>query len=268
MAKKSTPAVKGNTELVVRNHPGELIPTERFSILLDPSDMEVVTSNLSEESISEFDLPRIKVPAGGGTFWEVENIEGELESKAEISGVILSVGIRKSYWEDQGTTGSPPDCQSTNGTIGIGNPGGQCLSCPHSQFGTAINQDGTPGKGKRCRETRCILLLREGDFMPTLILAPPTSIGGYKKYVLGLRVHLYQAYTTLTLEKGKSDGGQDYSTIKFSYSGFMHDDVVGSLKEYGDSLKKAINGLVLDDRDDSPAPSAFDGPDNPGDYSA
>jgi hypothetical protein len=65
-----------------------------------------------------------------------------------------------------------------------------CDTCPYNQFGSALRQDGSPGKGKRCKEYRKIIFIpadTQPDDIPKAEMAymkiSPTSIKNWKKYV-------------------------------------------------------------------------------------
>jgi hypothetical protein len=46
-----------------------------------------------------------------------------------------------------------------------------CATCPQNEFGS-----GKEGRGKSCRNTIRILLLRENSLLPELLICPPTSV--------------------------------------------------------------------------------------------
>lgn len=277
MAKKATAKKKDSNLPAVSKGEGTLIPADSFKILSDPTAIEVIKNNLQGESISEFDLQRIKVPGGGAVSWEVEDITGEIDSVKEIRGILIYVGIRRGYWEDPNPSGSPPDCSSMDGHHGMGSPGGSCMACPLNQFGTSLKPDGSQGKGKRCRETRCVLVLREDDLLPMAIFTPPSSLKGFKQYLMKLRHKLFQVVTVMSLEKDKNTDGIAYSKIKFSFGGHLSDDVAGKLEGYGALLKEAMNSFEMDSRDFGVEPPEGDdgntvegsvsGSDNPDNYS-
>ena len=105
---------------------------------------EIIADNLGGEQITPFDLDRVTVPAGGALSWEVPTLDGE-ESVKEIEGIVIYWRTARAYWEqglDESGGGSPPDCSSDDGQIGIGTiaatvQGGQCSACPMNQFGSA-----------------------------------------------------------------------------------------------------------------------------------
>jgi len=75
-----------------------------------------------------------------------------------------------------------PTCYSADGLTpdeGCDDPQNEiCTGCPHNAFGTGINADGTPGKGKRCGDSKKLFVVApdglEGDIYEMSI--PPTSL--------------------------------------------------------------------------------------------
>jgi hypothetical protein len=68
-----------------------------------------------------------------------------------------------------------PDCFSSNGIAPDGGEHklpGPCAACPNNKFGS--NEDGT---GKACANTLRMYILLQGDILPTLLSAPPSSMG-------------------------------------------------------------------------------------------
>lgn len=229
---------------------GELIDVSDWSLVSDPDCLEAVTYNLKGETLSEFDLDRIRVPAAGGIFFEVPVLgQAEPESEKTIRGILLSVSPRKAYWKNPEVSGSPPDCSSSDGINGSGtiwttqkNPSGvrSCEGCPFNQFGSAVKQDGSQGRGKRCRESRVMLMLRESDRLPVAIVAPSASIKNVRKYLLSLPVHMFSAVTEVSLEKDKSTDGTPYSKINLRYVGHIGSELAKEVRKYADAVKNAI----------------------------
>lgn len=240
MAKKATEKTTAIATATAANK-GELISAENYALISDVEALEAMIYNLQGETISEFDLDRVKVPAGGATVFQVPTLEG-IENAETIEGIILHIGQRRSYWSDSNPTGSPPDCYSIDGLRGIGNPGGDCASCPFNQFGSAIDGAGKQRKGKRCREMRLMLIIRPEDRLPMVVMAPPTSIKGLKQWLLKLPVFMFQAVVRLSLERDKNNDGIAYSKIVPSYVGRISMSHAKALQAYAETLKKVISG--------------------------
>src|SRR3954451_3844484 len=85
---------------------------------------EFIASNLAAgEEVDEFSLPRVKIPAGGSTTWEVPTLTGTQPMKA-LEGAVVHFKLTGAYGPDKEASGTPPQCRSHNAIIGIGNPGG------------------------------------------------------------------------------------------------------------------------------------------------
>lgn len=205
---------------------------------------EVVSVNLGgnpDEKIREFDLTRVKVPSGGGTNFNV--IVGEEDSPArEVVGIIVAHQSRRMYWEKSGGSSTPPDCWSPDAITGIGKgaamPGvlGKCAKCPFAQFGSAI-KDGKPQRGQACAEKRALFILEKDSILPTLLMLPPTSLGTWKKYLIGLigkRVPIYGVVTKITLTKEKNSGGTEYAECRFSCEGKLDEAEAAAMKKFSD----------------------------------
>lgn len=206
--------------------------------ILDPSqDVKgLVAANLNGESISPFDLTRLKVPAGGGTAWDVPTLGGSEMQKA-IEGVVIHVGRRRAYWESQDPSGDPPDCSSTNGVDGRGNPGGFCDLCPLNEFGSA---KGNSGRGKACKESRLLFVMRATDRIPIVVSAPPGSLKAIKQYALKLSNHGYPIFgvvTKLELVKTQNKDGIAFSQIKPSVAATLPPEAVQAVRVFAASLK-------------------------------
>lgn len=235
MAKAAT------TDLATRQPAGELAPLGYAISEVDPASIvEMLAENTGESSISEFDLDRVKVPAGGATTWAVPSLEGEEELKT-IEGVIVYQRTVRSFWAqrmEESGGGSPPDCSSADGLVGIGQPKlgdiehpdlangmtrytaqGEarteghfiCKACPLAAFGSGGN-----GRSQACKQSRLIFILRENSVLPLLIAAPPSSLRSIKQYMLrlsGAGVPFYGVVTGFTLQRAKNADNIQYSEI-------------------------------------------------------
>lgn len=220
---------------------GELISAENFALIADKEGLEALIYNLKDESLSEFDLDRVKVPSGGATVFQIPGLDG-ISNAESIEGIILHIGIRRAFWRDPNPSGKPPECFSTNGLVGIGDPGGDCGSCPFNQYGSALKADGSQGRGKRCRESRMLLLVRPEDRLPIVISAPPASIKGMKQWLMRLPVFMFQAVVRLSLEPEKSGDGIKFSKLVPEYVGRISLEEARALQRYAETLKKILQG--------------------------
>jgi len=179
----------------------------------------IIKANVGDAELGPGDLDRVKVPAGGGTTWEVPSVDGDRAVK-ELDGVICAWELPRSYWvESFGATGggTPPDCSSPDGIMGTGEPGGACTDCPLSQFESAVRDDGKPGKGQACQQKRMMAIVLQDSLIPIILSAPPTSLQNMKRYFLrlaGAAVPYYGVLTRFTLVKTSGKGVPDYSVIE------------------------------------------------------
>ena len=231
----------------------EIVKAEGFAIATQGEKVKVVLeANLGGDKISQFDLDKVTVPAGGGIAWEVPGLMGP-ESTPEIEGVIVGwKPVRSLYLTSfQDAPGTPPNCSSDDGLVGFGDPlekgieeRRDCATCPMNQWGSAID-----GNGKRCAERRLLFVLRKNDQIPIMVVVPPTSLKNAKSYFLRLtqnNVPYYGVITGLTLSKAKSKSGITYSQIEFKVKGILAEPDVEMFQSYAEFWNEVIKGIRFD----------------------
>lgn len=193
---------------------------------------DVVRDNLGGEAPGAFDLPRIRIPSGGGIAWTVPTLEGP-DAQKTISGVIIHWQTMRGYWKipfDQAGAGTPPDCSSNDGTVGRGEPGGDCATCPLNQFGSGKDNS------KACKEVRMLFVLRLGDILPVAVPLAPMSIKPCKDFFMGLasekRRPYYSVETTLGLEQAQNKNSIKYSKANFGYVRNLEPEEQAYINEY------------------------------------
>ena len=152
---------KKNTEIAVN---------EGFAAL---ANRDVLNEAMADDCQGlEFSFDRVKLPAGGGTAFEIPSAESdESEMAKDITGVIVYNHPAYAYYRDKYTGGNnPPDCGSFDGVTGIGNPGGNCQNCPYNKFGSG------EGQSKLCKNKRMLYILREGELFPITLSLPTGSL--------------------------------------------------------------------------------------------
>jgi len=206
------------------------IEGSKYAALRPESDVrEALLANLAPgESISANDLPRVKTPAGGGKMWGWTNAGNNDESAKSIDGILVYYGMRGTLWgTDEISKGVQPVLVSYDLTtaVRVGDDLGDldpdvletCRTgdrtydwtrLPQNQYGSGRN-----GIGKRCKESRLLAILREGEMWPLLVQAGVGSLKTVCPFVRRLSVPHYRAVVSLTLEKAESSGGIDYSQI-------------------------------------------------------
>lgn len=217
---------------------------EDYPILASAGEVaETIRQNLGGEQVTAADLTRIRVPAGGGLQFTVEGSE---ETFKAVEGIIVHITRRRAYWSDPNPSGLPPDCVSHDMLIGIGNPGGDCgdddhPKCPYNQFGSKARPDGKPGRGKACKETKLFFMVRSGQFLPEVIVIPPSSIKPTKHYQLKLGVPYWSVVTRLTLKKAQNKDNIGYAEVACEKVGTLEPAMAQQMRAYAQSLASVFD---------------------------
>jgi hypothetical protein len=178
----------------------------------------IIQDNLGGEQFDILSLNKIKVPTGGSKTWTIQTSKGEVDTPT-INGVLVYNKVIRVYYEKPFGDGAtlPPNCVSNDGMTGVGVPGGSCLSCPYSKFGSSPD-----GRKTACPTRRLMFFILEDSMLPSVLSVPPSGLKDAKKYLLNLSSEGKRAnsiVTQLTLKKLKSTGGIDYSAIEFKEVG-------------------------------------------------
>ena len=182
-----------------------------------PEVVSVQDDGLEEDMTDIFlTFERVTVPSGGSIIFEIEGDDPENpETTKELVGVIVDHHAFRTYWSNPYSgEKTPPDCYSNDGRVGIGNPGGDCATCPLNQFGTGVN-----GRGKACKNQRMVYILREGDPFPLQLTLPPTSLKNFNAYFNKLTRKgrkTYGVITKITLKKARNKDNIEYSEVQFA----------------------------------------------------
>lgn len=217
----------------------------RFAItssVQSASALEALRENLGGERLSEFDLDRVKVPAGGGTVWEVPSISGT-EATKEIEGVIVFMRRGRTYWSTPDVTGESPDCYSNDGVTGRGDPGGACESCPLNEWGSSLREG---SRGKACTERLLLFVVRQDDPLPLVISCPPSSLNALKYYRMHLRVPYWKAITRFALQR-ETANGNTFSVVVPTMVGVLDDEAAAAVKQYADQMTSVFSTVRAND---------------------
>lgn len=215
-----------------------MIATDNSSII------EAMKNNLENEEMTKRDMfTVIPNPSGGAEEWSFKTPAGRKMVEG-IDCVILYVGSERALFEGQYEEGStePPLCSSSNGKIGVGDPGGRCSDCPEAEFGP----DNIP---PRCTHKKPIYILAPeiNPIMPVMIYVTGPSFGTLKKYNIDLMhwgINIFDVKTSLSLKKGKTKNNRPASIIQFEPDGNIKDEdaaAYAKLVAYRDSLMPFIN---------------------------
>ena len=196
-----------------------------------------VSEGFSDELIGlESGFDRIKIPAGGGTTFELsENDQNDVEAVKDFSAVILFHHPLYSFYSTKYTgNNNPPDCSSTDGTFGIGNPGGICANCANNKFGSGENGS------KSCKNKHQIYLLREGEIFPVTLLLPASSLKELSRYIkrlLSSGKKSDEVVTKFSLKKAINKGGISYSQAQLAVSRNLTEEELPLVKGLANEVK-------------------------------
>lgn len=204
---------------------------------VDIAQVQQAMSFLDGEEFNVFDFPETAVPSGGSTTWTVPTSDGETEAKV-LDCIILDIQRVRQFYPGAFTGESiPPQCASPDGKVGIGDPGGDCATCPHAQWGSADNNS------QACSERRHVLLLMPGSVMPYFLNVPPSSIKALKRYTLQLAGQgkpFFAVRTQIALEKTKNATGIDYSQCVFKAADGLDETTCTSVT----AMREALQGIL------------------------
>lgn len=219
----------------------EIAVNEGFAVF---ANQNVLNEALTDDCQGlEFSLDRVKLPAGGGTAFEIPSAEGEdPEMAKEITGVIVYNHPAYAYYHDKYTGGNnPPDCSSFDGVNGIGNPGGNCQSCPYNKFGSG------DGQSKLCKNKRMLYILREGELFPITISLPTGSLKSFTNYVksqLSRGRKLNQVVTKITLKKTTNASGIAFAQAVFGFVRMLSAEERAAVAGVTDTVKAYAANLT------------------------
>jgi hypothetical protein len=217
--------------------------------LPDLADAETVdASTFTNEEIADdmeglnINFNRIKIPSGGTLQFEIPGDDPENpDYEKYIEGVIIHNHTAHAFWEEgsENKKDAVPLCSSSNGKLGIGEPGGDCITCALNRF----DSDPKGGKGKACKNMRVLYVLQDGDLMPTQISLPPTSIKPFKDFYnasFALRRRpAFGSIVQIGLKKA-NNGKEDYSVATFKKLYDFSGEQLANVKLYADGFKNTI----------------------------
>lgn len=214
----------------------------------EPAELEaIIADNMGDEELSEFDLPRIKVPSGGGRTWEIPTISG-VEAQPILDGIVVHFKLTRAYWADDAVSGTPPQCRSNDGVIGIGDPGVACKTCPWSQYGTATDDKGNPAPGQACNAKEIMFMLRPGSFLPVCVALPATSLKSAKAYRVGTLgsagMRLSSVVTHIALEQSKNAKGDNFSRAVFTVGGVLSAEEAAGAAAYAAKFRPLFDAAA------------------------
>jgi hypothetical protein len=209
------------------------------------SAQDVMAENLGPGGLDPTKLDRVKIPAGGGTAWEIPTLDGKGDVVKDLTVIIVAKRDVRSYYATKYSGGNePPDCYSVNCIHGVGDPGGMCETCPFSQFGTAKDENGEFTDGQACSQRLMLLCIAPDSLIPFVVSVPPSSLKTMQPYFIrlaGQRLPYWAVVTTLTLNKDKSGSGITFSKVVPEYARTLTKDEVVALRSYRENLLPTFN---------------------------
>lgn len=222
---------------------------DRF-VLPDPNE---ATADFSMEDLADDmegltpQYPRVKIVSGGANQFDVGTDPENPQLERFLDGVFLFQHPSNAYWqggnEDEGNA---PICQSFDGKIGFGEPGGACISCVNNQFGSAL-KDGKPAKGKLCKNTVMLYIQFSGEPIPYVIYLPPTSLAAFRKFCndtfLVRQRAMFGSLVRIGLTK-RVDGPNAYSVATFKLLRHFSGDELAEIKQYASSFREKAKATL------------------------
>lgn len=203
--------------------------------------MTLANFNINGEFLEELsgldnEFERIKIPAGGGTIFELPSGNpDEPDTVKEFCAVILYHHPMYVFYSSKfNGSNNPPDCLSIDGITGIGNPGGNCINCPKNKFGSGENGS------KACKNKHQIYLLRENEMFPLILSLPTSSNKEFSKYIkrlLSKGKKSDKVVTKFSLKKAVNKTGISYSQVQFSVARELTNEETRLIKNYSEQVK-------------------------------
>ena len=188
-----------------------------------------------------FSFPRIKIPAGGALQFELPGGDpDDPEYAKSIEGIVFYNHASNALWAEgsQDDENATPLCSSVDGKLGVGDPGRDCATCAFNKFGS-----GDGGRGKACKNTRVLYLLRDGEYMPILVILPPTSIKPFSEFYnqafASRRRAAYGSVVSIGLKR-VSNGKDDYSVATFKKLYDFTGEQLAQARAYAEGFKAQI----------------------------
>jgi hypothetical protein len=169
--------------------------------------MAAFAVNCASGSITEYDLPRIKV-ASGTALWLIPGLEGDTTAQS-VEGVVVAARDTRTYYASKDVGNVPPDCSSIDNATGVGKPGGACAACPLAQW----ESDPEGGAGQACKQVKQLFMVRGASMLPEVVSLPPTSLKAIRQFFLKLAtqgIQYYQCILRIELEKAQNQQGKVY----------------------------------------------------------
>jgi hypothetical protein len=201
------------------------IPSYLAKIMADNPELMVINDEAVGGISSGQTYPQIKLK---GTRFRI--VDGETDTILKTTEIQVVIFRAKERPERVFYLGSfnpdeekAPDCQSLNGICpapGTPNPQNSvCDGCHNNVWGTGKNPDGTPSKGKACKERKLVVVAPYGPDGVTErsfgLSIPPASLTLFGNYVKQLKLHGAALPMVITTISFSEDSNFPMLTFKF-----------------------------------------------------
>jgi len=234
------PSPKGNTL------EGTNLPAIRTSMAIERINPERVAAALKESGLKGFNpftFDQIRVPAG--LAWSVKTDSGE-QPLQYLDVVVLHFHKVRMYYDTPYDPANPqpmpPNCASYDGVVGVGDPGGDCVRCPLSEF------------GGDCHPGYFLYVLFPDQVMPAKLNLPRTSLQNWERYIsqIGLMGFYHNTVITRIGLARRERGTGSVATFKFHEE--LAPELASKVRSYAQMLSRSIAYPGLGTGDDmSPA---------------
>ena len=223
------------------------IVTTEFAALTNPLIADVIRTNVGAQGITPSNLQRIKIPAGGGTAWKLDTLEG-IKHETKISGVVILAQPRRSYWKDEfDGSGASPDCYSLDAEAGVGSPGGRCVTCDFAAFGSG------KGNAQACKMVMELYVLLHDQSLPAVLQVSPGSLKEWHAFMMKLGsagLLYYLVSINIGLKEAASGGGIKYSQLDLSLDRRLDGDEVAAVIGYRQTMLPMLSSMRFDDENE------------------
>lgn len=210
----------------------------------------MVESDFSQEELAgdleglQMSFTRVKIPSGTVQFELPTDNPDDPDYVKELTGVIVHHHLNNAYWPEgsEYDENTSPLCSSTDGKLGIGDPGGVCATCALNEYGSAPE-----GNAKACKNMRTLYLLRSGDLLPLQLTLPPTSLKPFRDFTSRAFVMRRRASFGSVVQIGLKkmvNGSNEYSVATFSRLYDFEGEQLAQIRAYANNFKEQIQQML------------------------
>lgn len=228
------------------NQNTETLATRSGFVLPQVLDTGFTAEDLAEDMDGlRMGFKQVKIPAGGALQFEIPTDDPDNPDYVKtLEGVILYNHFSFAYWpeDEDGETdeNNAPLCQSVDGKLGYGTPGGFCAACGYNRFGSR-------GKGKACKNSRVLYLLRSGDYMPIQLSLPPTSLKPFNEFANFAFMLRQRGLCSSVIQIGlqrENNGKDDYSVAKFKVLYDFEGEELVQIRSFADQFREQAKAML------------------------